>query len=151
MIEWKLTTFFCIRTHGWTRHHALVGSPVSMMRAERQATPQLLTQKMWSIPTTLCKILRPNGQPSHQILIALCSFNGCISSQIRVKTIDWKSGCPRWFLVVHRNQAFGFIGPGGTKWRPSCLGLNTVQFHPFVIYFVLCLYGACIVNTGSQQ
>ena len=25
------------------------------------------------------------------------------------------------------------------KWLPFCLGLNTVQFVPFVIYFVLCL------------
>ena len=63
--------------------------------------------------------LQPDGQIC-QILIALCSFNGCISSQIQLKTIvnfklpDWKSGCPRLFLVVQRNKAFGFIGPGGT-------------------------------------
>ena len=65
-------------------------------------------------------MLRPNGQPCHQILISLYSLNGCISSQIRVKTIinfklpDWKYGCSRWILVVQRNQAFGIIGPGGT-------------------------------------
>ena len=65
-------------------------------------------------------MLQPIGQPCHRILISLYSFNGCISSQLRVKTIinfklpDWKSGCPRWILVVQCNQAFGIIDPGGT-------------------------------------
>ena len=117
MVEWELTTF--LRQDPW-----LDASPrthgVTSLRAPCGATgnPMAPDTKMWSIPTTQCKILQPNGQPCHQILIALCSFNGRISSWIQVKTIvnfklpDWKSGCPRWLLVVQRNQAFVFIGPG---------------------------------------
>ena len=38
VVEWKLTTFVH-QERGWMRHHAFVGSPGSVLRAEWRATP----------------------------------------------------------------------------------------------------------------
>ena len=101
----------------------------------------------------------------------------CIS---KLTIIDSDNGLsPGWRqAIIWTNAGILLIGPLGTnlseilieihtlsctkmcwkmsseKWRPLCLALNTVEFHPFVIHFVLCLCWACIVclwNIGSQQ
>ena len=64
-----MSTACCVRSHGWTRRYALVGLPVSALHVERQAIPQLLSQKRGQFLQCSVKSCGLVGNPAIRFLL----------------------------------------------------------------------------------